>query len=60
MHRRLPPETTDALRAQLDDFLTQLEELGYAENAKKTYRQNIERFIRWLEGSWEPEGPRWH
>jgi hypothetical protein len=55
---RLPRESTDALRRQLDEFLTRLEELGYAENAKKTYDQNVDRFIRWLEGSWEPEGPR--
>jgi site-specific recombinase XerD len=55
---RLPRESTDALRRQLDEFLTRLEERGYAENAKKTYDQNVDRFIRWLEGSWEPEGPR--
>jgi hypothetical protein len=58
LERRLPAETTDAVRAKLDEFLARLDELGYAENAKNTYDRNVDRFIRWLEGRWEPEGPR--
>jgi hypothetical protein len=58
MARRLPEETTREIRAAQDDFATELERLGYSANARDTYDKTIERFIRWLEGSWAPEGPR--
>lgn len=58
MERRLPKETTDVVREQLDEFMALLDERGYTPNAKTTYEQNIDRFIRWLEGGFDPEGPR--
>ncbi len=58
MDRRLPHETTDTLRAEFEVFMGRLDALGYAGSAKDTYGKTVERFIRWLEGSWEPEGPR--
>jgi hypothetical protein len=58
MRRRLSEDVTRELRAQHDQFLRELDRLRYTPNARDTYDKNIERFIRWLEGRWEPEGPR--
>lgn len=58
MRRRLPEDVTRELRAQHYEFLRELDRLRYTRNARDTYDKNLERFIRWLEGRWEPEGPK--
>jgi hypothetical protein len=45
--RRLHHEFLDALRGK-----------GQAPNSAQTYEKTIEPWLRWLDGSWEPEGPK--
>jgi hypothetical protein len=56
--RRIPQETSDDLRGLHDEFLKLLEEKGYAENTIKSYDEYGGNFLRWLEGEFEPPGPR--
>lgn len=58
MHAHLPEEVTKQVRSAYDEFASELDHLGYSPNARATYDKTIERFIRWLEGAWEPAGPR--
>lgn len=58
MRRRLPVETTNGNPDGVRRVLRRVSELGYTDNAKNTDDKRIERFIRWLEGTWEPAAPR--
>lgn len=45
------------LRRELDRFERELRAAGLRENTVKTYTDRTARFLRWLEGDYEPRGP---
>ena len=58
MPRHLDHETLVSLRLLHDEFLGELRSKGYAPNTVQTYEKTIDPWLRWLDGSWVPEGPR--
>jgi hypothetical protein len=55
---KLPPTVTAPVRVALDEFLAELDRLGYERTAIDTYDKTIDRFLRWTEGTFTPAGPR--
>jgi len=58
MRGHLDPDVLNQLRRLHDEFLGELRAKGYAFNSVQTYEKTIEPWLRWLAGSWEPQGPR--
>jgi hypothetical protein len=50
--------TAKELNEALDVYESELRDSGLRRNTINTYVQHPERFIRWLEGRYSPEGPR--
>jgi hypothetical protein len=49
---------TGEIRRLHDEFLAELHKLGYSKHSIETYDKGPANFIRWLEGTWAPQGPR--
>ncbi len=45
------------LRRELERFEGELRAADLSENTVKTYTDRTARFLRWLEGDYEPRGP---
>lgn len=50
--------TLHALEKELARFESELRAAGLAENSIHTYVERSGRFIRWLAGEYQPQGPR--